>query len=437
MLKLQRVVRVFVVVMVVALTIAPAAMQAVCDPSVDHAAVGAAAYQAADYPTAIAAYECALTADPYNPELLSAAADAYLLDGQLLTTREYYYHALNWLAFASSMEYGDFYDEQSAQRDAAVAAAPDSFAALITRAVWLWMTGSDDEALEDALAAREIEPNSVLVYTLQGASMAALGDMDAANALFEQALEIGAENPHIAAFIATVLVDIGDLERAQALMEGAHAAIHELKPGDPGSSFFDGELAYIYLSVGNDQGYIDLMEPLLNVKAVDQFTAYDRVRISAVYLRLGNREAAQRYIDQVLTLVDTYPVLLGELAYAFTGVDDQLATEYYALYAQATGTEPIRLVQIEIGQAITVEMAPGRSYYLLFTAQAGQTLTFSAPANDTLDPLIFVMDRQGIMLVRNNDVSLISGWEVPADGMYTLVVMSGGEGTTEVSITAE
>jgi hypothetical protein len=90
-------------------------------------------------------------------------------------------------------------------------------------------------------------------------------------------------------------------------------------------------------------------------------------------------------------------------------------------------------------------MTAGRTFRLPFEAEAGQHMTVSVTSVNPgeVDPVLLVVDPDGTPLVFNDDISdenldsAVSEFELPASGMYTLVVSharGGSEGNIVVGL---
>lgn len=100
--------------------------------------------------------------------------------------------------------------------------------------------------------------------------------------------------------------------------------------------------------------------------------------------------------------------------------------------------------QLEFGERVTVEMAQGLVARLRFAGEAGQRVTIAARDNlgGGVDPLLALLDVNGVPLTGDDDGggeldALISGYELPADGVYTVALShanGGYEGKIRVSL---
>ena len=105
--------------------------------------------------------------------------------------------------------------------------------------------------------------------------------------------------------------------------------------------------------------------------------------------------------------------------------------------------ETVKL-ELDFGESVTVEMAPGLVARLAFAGEAGQPVTIAARDNvgAGVDPLLALLDGDGLPLTGDDDGggqldALISGYELPEDGVYTVALShanGGYEGVIRVSL---
>ncbi len=96
-------------------------------------------------------------------------------------------------------------------------------------------------------------------------------------------------------------------------------------------------------------------------------------------------------------------------------------------------------------QSFTLEMSEGWVYHIPFEASAGQKVTAQASQinPDVVDPLLVIVDANENALVANDDAAVgnlnavIEDYEIPEDGLYTLIVghaRGGFNGNITVSL---
>ena len=101
-------------------------------------------------------------------------------------------------------------------------------------------------------------------------------------------------------------------------------------------------------------------------------------------------------------------------------------------------------LEIEIGADVTVEMAQGLVARLRFAGSADQRITLAARdfLGAGVDPLLALLDGEGVPLAGDDDGggeldALISGFELPEDGVYTALLShanGGYEGKIRISL---
>ena len=101
-------------------------------------------------------------------------------------------------------------------------------------------------------------------------------------------------------------------------------------------------------------------------------------------------------------------------------------------------------LDIDFGESAVVEMEQGLLARIRFAAQAGQLVTLAARdfLGEGVDPLLVLLDSDGVPLTGDDDGggeldALISGFELPANGIYTVLLShanGGYEGKIRVSL---
>ena len=101
-------------------------------------------------------------------------------------------------------------------------------------------------------------------------------------------------------------------------------------------------------------------------------------------------------------------------------------------------------LELAVGESVTVAMAPGLVARLAFAGEAGQPVTIAARDNlgAGVDPLLALLDGDGLPLTGDDDGggqldALISGYELPEAGVYTVALShanGGYEGVIRVSL---
>ena len=101
-------------------------------------------------------------------------------------------------------------------------------------------------------------------------------------------------------------------------------------------------------------------------------------------------------------------------------------------------------LELDFGESVMVEMVQGLVARLGFAGEAGQPVTIAARdhVGAGVDPLLVLLDGDGLPLTGDNDGggqldALISGYELPEDGVYTVALShadGGYEGGIRVSL---
>jgi tetratricopeptide (TPR) repeat protein len=164
-----------------------------------------------------------------------------------------------------------------------------------------------------------------------------------------------------------------------------------------------------------------------------------------VYHRLGEYERALADLTHAIGLDPTFASAYLTRGILFVALEQPEAAgrDFYRRLTlkQQHSTD---LITLTLGEPFTVEMQENHLYNVPFEAEAGQTITVTAnDADDSgVDPLIVILDADGNALIGDDDNgeglnALISDFQIPTDGTYTLVIGhagQGSEGTVEVTL---
>jgi tetratricopeptide (TPR) repeat protein len=284
-----------------------------------------------------------------------------------------------------------------------------------------------DVAVADFTHVIELAPNFPDVYFDRGQAYYYQSDLTQAQADFDQYIELAGVNA------AQERLDfIAQIERDQALVAGPAPTTAQ--------GFYDRASAYNRLR-DFDAAIADLTQALeLDPDYTDAY-----VNRAGIHQLQENYQQAIADYTQALEQTPDDPVLYlaRGSAYAALGDVENTARDFYqwlVLNEQRT----IEEVSATLGEAFTVEMQEGSLFNVPFEAEEGQTITVSANDADGsgVDPLIVILDQDGNPLVADDDSgggfdSLISDFELPAGGVYTLVIGhagGGSEGVVEVTL---
>jgi hypothetical protein len=128
-------------------------------------------------------------------------------------------------------------------------------------------------------------------------------------------------------------------------------------------------------------------------------------------------------------------------AYLAAG-DEAKATEYFAQHIESATTEMVETDPLAVGETVTLEIVPGRSYTLPLDVAAGETLTIITDSPDgAVDSMLVLVAPDGSLVTANDDtVELNAGLErqIAEEGTYRLLLTSfEGAGTGQVIVTRE
>jgi hypothetical protein len=165
-----------------------------------------------------------------------------------------------------------------------------------------------------------------------------------------------------------------------------------------------------------------------------------------VQLGLGDPQAALKDLGTAIDLNPRTRIGHGIRAKVEQALGDQeAAAQDFATFIDLTTLETIDGAELIAGEPMTVPMTAGRTYRMPFTAQAGQTATIRVTSVNPgeVDPVVLVVGPDDTPLVFNDDASdesldaVISDYEFPASGTYTLVVshaLGGSKGDITISL---
>lgn len=164
------------------------------------------------------------------------------------------------------------------------------------------------------------------------------------------------------------------------------------------------------------------------------------------YRRMGEFDTALSHISMAMQLDGNYalPYLSRGITLEEMGNEAASATDYYRymLYNRNRGFDHSELAG---DSQFELTMRDGWVYSIPFSAAAGQTLDIDVEtvAPGFVDPLIVLFGPESQPLIGDDDISQhnynasIDGFELPADGRYTLVIShaeGGSNGTVSVDL---
>lgn len=208
-----------------------------------HAADGQSAFEAGDYAAAIAAFTCAIDADPQLVAAYRGRIDASLMSGAFSDALRDYTRLLSVVV----PEQPDALEQINADYAAALEADPENIVLLTGYSFDLWRVYDHETAITLIETLNALVPDDVYGILFRGSLHLYAGDVDEGEADFARALELAPDNPHVHFIIADAYTyALGDLERAA---DAANTAI-ELGLDTPRLTAI---LATSYLVAGDDQ----------------------------------------------------------------------------------------------------------------------------------------------------------------------------------------
>lgn len=308
--------------------------------------------------------------------------------------------------------------------NAVIAAEPENAEAYVLRGIAYNQQNRYNEAINDLTQAVDLVPWSWEFITFRGDTYSQMGEYGEALFDYTRAVEL---NPrYLPAFQG----------RAQA-----NASL-----SDTTASEID-DLIAVGLSRrdnGNNDVAIEFFTEAINTDADlrSKSAAYYNRALSETIR--GNNQAA---IDDYSAALDIYPemhdsYLARGIAYRET---ERIVEAGEDFINRMTLLERQSFEDtMSIGDSLTIDMAYGNVYRITFEGTSGEAVTISARDADStsVDPLIALQDPDGTTIAGDDDFgggldSQIEGFELPADGTYTLVVShanGGFEGPVNLSI---
>lgn len=478
---------VLLVVFWVSVSVVAAQETLTCDSAFDYAAQATTLMQKQDSQRAIDAFTCAIKVDSKNYFLYLGRGWAYLMQMR-------YEEAIADLEISDSMmgysltqfylgkAYAGLQEHEEAIRhfDQALDQDSEFIEAYIERGVSYVLLDDYDAAIDDFNQALEMDSENVYAYGSRGCAYARSGDYDAAVADFNRVLDINPlyrDSPMTLADTQRITVGayieaVANLQAAdEAIAQGANngktyrrrgmayfslgeydnaltdlnQAI-EMDDEDVEAYFYRGSLLGYYQD--DEAGALADFERIMELDADYANAYYAHGNLQA---RLENYAAAiadyTRYLELEPDQIGFY--LNRGIMYSLNG-DDAEAAQDYLTYAARDGIRPVDIGMLTIGQPNFIVMSNNKVFEMTFEARAGERLKLSAAATNTtlsIDTLIIVLGPDGTPLTANDDniaeldaTAIIRDFEVPEDGIYTLMVTHAGglrEGEVAVLIQSD
>lgn len=389
--------------------------QAACAPN--SAEAGQSALSARDYTAAVAQFTCALQLDPTSVAAHQGRISAALFSGQYgLAIADVNYLKDN---APEAFEAYLLTAVQEASFDAS------NLEALILRAFLYWSTADDQLALADYEAILRIEPDNGFALLFRGSSSQYLGDVLMAGDDFSDAVAADSRNAHVFSVIGSTLAQTGDYDRA---LQALNQAI-QIDPNHARAYYFVG---YVLLERNQVEAAIENLTRAIELddSVADPF--YDR---GLAFGRLQNYAAALADLDQALTLNPAFRLALVARARIHDLMGDgAAAVRDYVGYIELNTLRQVNADPLFPDLPVTLNMEDGLLYRMPLQASAGQVITITAESpNDLADPLLVLLDMNGMPVVANDDTTIgdftaqIASFTLPVDGPY-MVLLTHSDG---------
>lgn len=260
-----------------------------------------------------------------------------------------------------------------------------------------------DKAIASLEQAAELDPNNFEAYMNLGLAHFSLQEYDQAVEAFTQAIDI---DPDSDAYNARGYAYYSNQDPENALADYNQAI--ELNPQSSPPYY---NRATLYHEQGDLKAALDDYNKVIELNPNDGATYHDR---ATLYLQQGSLKEASADFWMYAQITDT----------AYKNVD-----------TVKSGDTPLQM---------PFDMTNGVEYNIPFEAEAGQQLEVSALSSDhAVDTLLLVLDTEGNPVTANdnqsddNTDSAITGYVIPEDGLYSLVLTRGGgagEGKVDVTL---
>lgn len=163
------------------------------------------------------------------------------------------------------------------------------------------------------------------------------------------------------------------------------------------------------------------------------------------YYYQGEYFLAEADLYRALEIDPTYKDAYLSLAWVYEGMN---FGEQHGMFAEWIRLNTTDTREVNLSGSVEDEvydMAEGAVYRLNFSGSAGQAIRVSARANDSVDvdPLLVLLDGEGMAIASDDDSgvnldAVISGFALPEDGDYTLLLSYAGSGETgEITVSAD
>jgi tetratricopeptide (TPR) repeat protein len=385
-----------------------AAQPGECDLSTDHLLAGNSALESGDYEAALAEFTCEIQSDMTNYEARLGRIFAHLLLGQ------YALQNLDWAVIKH--ENSRLWNEAIDRYSAALEANRDDLLLLVKRSYVTWATlGQFDEAIADFDRILELDPDNIYALLFRGMSYQWSGDSDSAAADFERVIALAPDNPYVYAQIGQTYGVTGRMEPARENIE------HAIQ--------LDPEVATFYLWRCFNFIQLDDCTHAVELEPEEPLYYYWRGVFYREYTA-GHLEEALADFTHAIELEPEWASFYFERALSLARIGDAASIPADMLQV----IEHLQTVSIDqdvvIGENVTLPLTTGTVYRIPILAQTGQKLTVRGAGQPSAssNPIYVILNAENTPLASNlvgedvGGIYAIRNYEIPADGMYTLLV---------------
>ncbi|MCB9453818.1 MAG: tetratricopeptide repeat protein [Anaerolineaceae bacterium] len=293
-------------------------------------------------------------------------------------------------------------------------------------------------ALADYSQVIALAPDGALAYLERGDTQIQLNDLSAALADFNRYIELLPMSPE-------GYQVRGKLYVRQRNLDAALVDFNQALAVDPAYAPAYLERGLLYRVTGDPDAALTDYDQYTSLQPED---AEGYFRRADLYLALDNLPAVVDDLSQAIIYRPDASVLYLIRGYAETQLEQypEGATDYYQwikMNRQNTFDEDV----LQNGERIRIRMSFGALFRVPFTVEAGQKINMVAvTADGRSDPLIVILDPNGIPLIANDDVSdsdlsaAILNYQAPVTGQYTAVIghaRGGWDGPVIVALLLE
>jgi|GEM_PF-2208253 len=391
-------------------SIGASAQTSVCDENRDYLGEGRGFIREGDYVAAIDAFTCNLILRPGNYEALVDRMESAVIYGaysRAVTDVNLLRTFIPILLDARLTRYAADIEADPAFIN------PRMFEILIN-----WAKGDDEAVIPAADALIELDPNNAFAYLMRGSSLQYAGDRLTPLADFQQALNLGGENPEIYSIIGSTFVQTSDSMNGFLALDRAIS----LDPLNPRPYYFRG-LAYY------DDGYFqDAIPEFDEAVTLDGFyydAYFDR---AMTHMAMEDRTQALEDFTRVIEINPNF-----RLSYIRRGAlyeqDGQLeaATGDFANFVRLYAEDYTEPTAIEPGETLTVTVEPEQAAPLELELDAGESVEISATTQGPLDALALLIGPDNAALAGSDDPTIgrrdpLIAFTAESAGTYLIVV---------------